>query len=77
MRAAFDDATRDVLTGLTRVVALSGEVTRGLAGTQQGLATASGCRGTYQSEVHSQTLPVMSERPYPFGGKLPTGEVPS
>ena len=29
-----------------------------------------------QSAVHSQTLPVMSTRPYPLGGKEPTGEVP-
>jgi hypothetical protein len=27
--------------------------------------------------VHSQTLPIMSTSPYPFGGKVPTGEVPT
>src|SRR4029079_4427387 len=55
----------------------SADVTLGVEGTQHGLATSSGWRGTYQSAVHSQTLPVMSKRPKPFGGKLPTGEVPS
>ena len=28
------------------------------------------------SAVHSQTLPVMSESPYPLGGNVPTGDVP-
>lgn len=32
-------------------------------------------RGENQSEVHSQALPIMSYRPYPFGGKAVTGEV--
>src|SRR4030095_14977545 len=51
---------------------------RGLtAGPQHDLTTSSACRGTYQSEVHSQTLPAMSNSPYPFGGNEPTGEVPS
>ncbi len=26
--------------------------------------------------VHSHTLPIMSRSPYPFGGNVPTGEVP-
>jgi hypothetical protein len=39
---------------------LSGEVTRGLLGTQHGLSTSSAWRGVYQSDVHSHTFPVMS-----------------
>src|ERR1700761_675747 len=27
--------------------------------------------------VHSQTLPIMSTRPNPLGGKVPTGDVPT
>src|ERR1700754_4848428 len=26
--------------------------------------------------VHSHTLPIMSTSPYPFGGQVPTGDVP-
>ena len=44
---------------------------------QQALSALSGCFGVYQSEVHSQTLPIMSRRPYPFGGKVVTGDVRS
>ena len=29
----------------------------------------------YQSPVHSQTLPIMSQRPKPFGGNASTGDV--
>ena len=31
----------------------------------------------YQSLVHAQTFPAMSYRPYPLGGKEPTGDVRS
>ena len=60
VRAALDHPARDLLAGLVRVEARVGDVTRGFAGTQHGLATSSGWRGVYQSVVHSQTLPVMS-----------------
>ena len=58
VRAALDHAARDRLTGMG-----SGEVTRGLRGTQHGLSTSSACRVVNQSDVHSQTFPVMSKRP--------------
>jgi hypothetical protein len=29
------------------------------------------------SVIHSHTLPVMSTRPNPLGGNVPTGEVPT
>ena len=33
-------------------------------------------RSEYRVVVHSHTLPIMSIRPNPFAGKVPTGEVP-
>src|SRR5438874_2217516 len=48
---------------------------RELAGTQQGLDISGWCRALNQSIVHSQTFPAISNSPYPFGGKAPTGEV--
>src|SRR4029079_3062272 len=50
---------------------------RGLLGMQQGAGLPWARRGVYQSVVHSQTLPVMSKRPYVFGGNASTGDVPS
>ena len=45
---------------------------------QQELLGASGVcpRSEYRVVVHYQTLPIMSIRPNPFAGKVPTGEVP-
>src|SRR5215469_5490599 len=40
-------------------------------------ADAAGGWPAYQSAVHSQTLPIMSYRPYPLAGNAPAGEVPS
>ena len=34
-------------------------------------------RSEYLVVVHSQTLPIMSSRPKPLGGNVPTGEVPT
>jgi hypothetical protein len=53
------------------------EVTRGFRGAQHGDRAGSAVRDAYQSLVHSHVLPHMSYRPWPFGAKLPTGEVPS
>ena len=50
---------------------------RGLAGAQQGCSATSAWPTANQSVVHSQTFPAMSNRPKPFGGKLPTGAVPA
>ena len=44
---------------------------------QQAFGASASWRDDHQSEVHSQTLPIMSWRPYPFGGKAVTGEVRS
>src|SRR4051812_26742586 len=44
---------------------------------QQASAASSANRGVYQSLVHSHTLPVISNRPYPLGGNEPTGDDPS
>src|SRR5882757_8550832 len=44
---------------------------------QQAFGASASCRGEYQSEVHSQTLPIMSCSPYPFGGNAVTGDVRS
>lgn len=40
-----------------------GVVTRGLRGTQHGLAASAGCRGAKKSLVHSHTFPAMSCKP--------------
>ena len=50
-----------------------GDEARGLRGTQHGLSTSSGWRCVNQSDVHSQTFPVMSCKPYPFGGNATDG----
>jgi hypothetical protein len=44
---------------------------------QQTFAASAAYRPKNQSAVHSQVLPHMSYKPYPFGGKLLTGDVRS
>jgi transposase-like protein len=40
---------------------------RGFSGMQHAFGASASCFAEYQSVVHSQTLPIMSCRPYPFG----------
>jgi hypothetical protein len=47
----------------------------GFSGMQHAFGASPVCLVEYQSVVHSQTLPIMSERPKPFGGNASTGEV--
>jgi hypothetical protein len=53
----------------------SGVWTCGSRGTQHA-GELPGCRRLKKSEVHSQTFPVISNRPYSFGGNRLTGVVP-
>src|SRR3954453_4850867 len=46
---------------------------RGFFGTQHAFGASDSCFCEYQSVVHSQTLPMMSCTPYPFGGNAGTG----
>src|SRR6185436_15274116 len=55
----------------------SGSEARASRGAQHARDDPSAWRSEKRSFVHSQTLPAMSTRPYPFGGKLPTGDVRS
>src|SRR4051812_12002200 len=41
---------------------------------QQAFGRSAVCLGSYQSVVHSHTLPIMSTKPYPFAGNALTDE---
>ncbi len=57
--------------------AIGERVASSVAGRRKAVAACSAWCGVKKSLVHSHTLPAMSYSPYPFGGKLPTGDVPS
>ena len=73
-RAALDHLARDPELRLRGVVAASTLPPRGLSAHSR-LVRVVRMAGAYQSLVHSQTLPAMSYRPNPLGGKEPTGAV--
>ena len=78
MRAALDHLARDFDVGLTRDRnCLPRRPPRGFSGMQHAFGASASCFGAYQSDVHSQTLPIMSWTPKPFGGNAVTGEVRS
>ena len=73
--AALDHLARYSELRLPPVVAAVDSAAPRIAWMQQGLSTSAGWRSAYQSVVQSQTLPAMSYKPYPFGGKDPAGVV--
>ena len=75
--AAFKHFTGNGNVRLSRVKTGMFRPATGIVGTQHAFWGTSGWRGEYQSVVHSQTLPIMSSSPYPFGGNASTGDVRS
>ena len=78
MRAALDHLAWNPDLRLTGIVAVAllwpPRIVRRAAGLRQPGLDA---QATYQSVVHSQTLPIMSWSPYPLAGNAPTADVPS
>ena len=76
VRAALDHlaADRGTAAGPGRSSA-RGPRRAGCSGRSRASRRRRGARLVHQSSVHSQTLPAMSKRPKPLGGKLPTGAV--
>ena len=78
VRATFDNLARNPELRLSGIVTFGWRDDaridcRATAGLDHFVGVA---RHKNQSQVHSHTLPAMSYKPKPFGGKDPIGEVP-